>query len=176
MKAITKDMPVRKFPPKPVLTGSFIPYVDPGKKPKPKPKQEKTAPPRQRWISPERDDSELGTFDEFSPQEPSRLSPSVPAPPLELPAEVEQEIPLDPDPQPESTGQPTTTFEPAPSPQPVPEPVDVPEAPTSAPPVSPPQVAPDSGRTIIPDNPGLPPRPAEPVIPVPPPLNAPPPP
>ncbi|MCP9931436.1 PBP1A family penicillin-binding protein [Cyanobium sp. AMD-g] len=69
MEPITKGMPVQKFPPKPVLTGSF--------KPAAKPKSsERDAQPEDSW----RRDSQRW---EPPPQEPSRTTP----PPQELPSE-----------------------------------------------------------------------------------------
>jgi penicillin-binding protein 1A len=60
MRTVIKDLPVEKFPPKPELTGSFIPYVPPKQKPKDKKEEEAKkaaevdAPFREdRWTPPE---------------------------------------------------------------------------------------------------------------------------
>jgi penicillin-binding protein 1A len=60
MRGVIKDLPVENFPPKPELTGSFIPYVPPKQKPKDKKKeeasnsfQEETPSREDRWMPPE---------------------------------------------------------------------------------------------------------------------------
>jgi penicillin-binding protein 1A len=53
MRTVTKDLPVQPFPPEPVLTSKFIPYVPPKKR---KPSESQTPAPASRdsrWDSPE---------------------------------------------------------------------------------------------------------------------------
>jgi penicillin-binding protein 1A len=94
MTLVTKGMPVQKFPPKPTLTGSFIPYMPPKQKPKPPQGQ---AVRQEDWESPalpeaggnrlepppERDDSRL----EPPQREPSSWVPPAEPTPRSAPAE-----------------------------------------------------------------------------------------
>jgi penicillin-binding protein 1A len=69
MRTVAKDLPVQSFPPEPVLTGKFIPYVPPKKR---KPKEEPTPAPASRdsrWDSPEmtQPDPLLGEPERWTP-------------------------------------------------------------------------------------------------------------
>ncbi len=74
MNSIRKDIPVQQFPPKPVLTGSFIPYVPPKEKAKKKP--EESSPRREEsWLPPEIEPSDRGRRWEPAAEEEKRWSP-----------------------------------------------------------------------------------------------------
>ncbi|MFN9548558.1 MAG: transglycosylase domain-containing protein [Cyanobacteriota bacterium] len=97
MKQVTKDLPVKPFPPEPVLTSKFIPYVPAKKR---KPRQNEPAPasrdshwdspdmtnpdpllaePERRWTPPTDDAPQQGRS--WQPEEPQRREPrSDPAP------------------------------------------------------------------------------------------------
>ncbi|MEB3317706.1 MAG: PBP1A family penicillin-binding protein [Cyanobacteriota bacterium] len=69
MRTVAKDLPVQPFPPEPVLTSKFIPYVPPKKR---KPKEEPTPAPASRdsrWDSPEltQPDPLLGEPERWTP-------------------------------------------------------------------------------------------------------------
>jgi penicillin-binding protein 1A len=139
MSQVTKGMPVQQFPPKPTLTGSFIPYVLPKSKPKPPERQpvrqQSWEPPpslpeagQNRWEPPpERNES----LTEPPQPEPSRWQPPAapapsraPEPPI-APRPVEQ--------KPAPLPSPVPVAAPPPPPPPPPAPVS-PPPPVSAPP------------------------------------------
>jgi penicillin-binding protein 1A len=141
MGVISKDLPVREFPPKPVLTGSFVPYV-PGKE-KAKKQPEATAPRRDdSWLPPEieRNDAD-GRWE--PPLEEER--PSSASPPEETPTPQRWEPPREPRWEPPPARREAAAPAPAaPAPQPAaPAPAAAP-APQPAAPVltAPPPIAP----------------------------------
>jgi penicillin-binding protein 1A len=74
MNSIRKDIPVQQVPPKPGLTGSFIPYVPPKEKAKKKP--EESSPRREEsWLPPEIEPSDRGRRWEPAAEEEKRWSP-----------------------------------------------------------------------------------------------------
>jgi len=165
MSAVVKGMPVRQFPPKPVLTGSFIPYVPPKQKPKknPAPAPEQAAP---AWRPP--------VDDPNSRWQPPALDPDPPSPPRRDPSRDEPSPPESrwaPDPVPPPAPR-APSWEPparereqaAPAPRPAPV---APAAPRPAPRPAAPAPAPAPAAP-----PPLPPPPVQP----PPPVSAPPPP
>lgn len=103
MREITKGMPVQQFPPKPTLTGSFIPYVAPKHKPKPAQgqavRQENTEVPplpeageSRLQLPPERTDSQIKppVQEPGSWQPPAAPVPSRTPEPALAPRPVEQ--------------------------------------------------------------------------------------
>ena len=145
MASVIKDLPVQEFPPKPELSGEFIPYVPPKQKAKPK-KSESSAQlegggaggrgyrdlPDNRWDPPaEREESRL---DPPVERGPSRWEPpAAPAPSSSTPA---------PEPRWEPPARPREAAAPAPAaPAPAPAPIAAPTpppAPVAAPPIAPP--------------------------------------
>ncbi|MFZ0407431.1 MAG: PBP1A family penicillin-binding protein [Cyanobium sp.] len=130
MTLVTKGMPVQKFPPKPTLTGSFIPYVPPKHKRKPAQGQ---AVRQENWEAPALPDAGTNRLEPPPERDESRLEP----PPREPSS---WEPPAAPPPT-RSTPEPAPTARPAvqpsaPRPSPAPAPVAAP--PTPPPPISPP--------------------------------------
>ncbi len=145
MSGITKDLPVRDFPPKPVLTGSFIPYVPAKEKAKKKPEAASLR-REDSWLAPEIERDDAGS--RWQPQEEERpANPpegEVPAPRRwEPPSEPGWEPPparreaVAPAPAPAQAPQPLAPAAPAaPAPQPA-APVLTAPPPISAPPPPP---------------------------------------
>jgi penicillin-binding protein 1A len=140
MAAISKNIPVQEFPPKPVLEGKFVPYVPPKEKKKPAPAPENRE-RQEPWEPP----------DVMSPD--SRWEPPADEPPLWEPP------PEDPEPRARRRAEPEPTWSepepswsepppprprprpqaaPAPAPAPVREPAPTASTPVAAPPPPPP--------------------------------------
>ncbi|HYP03126.1 MAG TPA: penicillin-binding transpeptidase domain-containing protein, partial [Cyanobium sp.] len=141
MSRIVKDLPVQEFPPKPDLTGNFIPFVPPKQGGSPAPQ----APRQERWQPPSD-----GLLEELPEQgrwqpEPERKPESEQVPereqaPWQPPAAPQGQEPARP---PEAAApRPVPAAEPVPAapPAPVPEgpPPLIPPPPISAPPPPPP--------------------------------------
>ena len=133
MAEITKGMPVQQFPPKPTLTGSFIPYIPPKHKPKPPRgqalRQENWETPLipeagQNRLEPPPERNESST--ELPQREPSNWQPPAAPVPNSAPAEPS----LAPRP-----AEPSSATTPAPAPAAAPPPVPLsPPPPVMAPP------------------------------------------
>jgi penicillin-binding protein 1A len=140
MAAISKNIPVQEFPPKPVLEGKFVPYVPPKEKKKPAPAPENRE-RQEPWEPP----------DVMSPD--SRWEPPADEPPLWEPP------PEEPEPRARRRAEPEPTWSepepswsepppprprprpqaaPAPAPDPVREPAPTASTPVAAPPPPPP--------------------------------------
>ena len=172
MSGLLKEIPVQAFPPKPVLTGSFIPYVRPKTPRKPKvttsevtsPGWEAPVEDRRRWEPPA-NDGERTTEREsrWQPTEPEPEQPR-PAPVVEAPAPDRRWTP----PQRESAAPAPRRVSPAPAPRresapPPPQPQPAPPAPAPAPiPIAPPTPPPP-----LPVAPSLPVSPPPPLPPLP---------
>ncbi len=153
MGGVTKGLPVRAFPPKPELTGSFIPYVPPKQKAKPKPEQ---ATPRREdsWLPPEIERDDAGSRWEPPQREESRDEPPPRSENRWRPPAEEAPAPRRWEPPSEPRWEPPPRRREAAAPIPAPAPAPAPAA-APAPPAAPP---------------------AAPMIPAPPPIAAPPPP
>jgi penicillin-binding protein 1A len=161
MLGLLKDIPVQSFPPRPVLTGSFIPYVPP------KTPRSKKAPPTEvgpsgrSWEQPV-DDPERSRWRDSQPEpdpvrEEGRWTPPTPererprwSPPIQ-PRQWESTPRREPEPAP--TGPPPAPAAPAPEPAYAPAPA---AAPAAAPPTPPPP---------LPSLPVSPPPPLPPAVP-----------
>jgi len=137
MIGLLKEIPVQSFPPRPVLTGSFIPYVPP-KQGKPTPSPQTT--PAGGWEAPANDNSQRGGWrdrpideTQWKPPEPEQEKPSW-QPPI-------QPQPWTPPPrssEPAAAPAPAAPAAPAPTQAPVAAPA-APPPPAAAPlPISPP--------------------------------------
>ncbi len=153
MRTVIKDLPVENFPPKPVLTGSFIPYVPPKEKPKEKEKkkeeasrssqeasQEESSTREDRWMPPEIRDEPMGRRWE-PPQEesPRRQEATREAARRWRPPEEEPVRRWDPPSEPRRRWDPPSAprrqAAPAPpAPEPVPAPAPAAMAPSAPPP------------------------------------------
>ena len=153
MREVSKDLPVREFPPKPQLTSKFIPYVPPKRKSGQKPPA--PASREGRWDGPDSSDPGLEAPEgrwrppdvnpprqgrTWEPEEPSRwesppqAEPSSPAPPAasgprqpyppEAPA-----TPPPPSPPVEAAAPPAPVAAPPPPPPPLPPPPVIPPPP-----------------------------------------------
>jgi penicillin-binding protein 1A len=152
MAAVTRNMPVQEFPPKPALEGRFVPYVPPKEKKKPaaeperRERQEPWEPPDvmapdSRWEPPTYEPpSWEPPADEPQPRARRRSEPepswSEPEPSWSDPA------PPAPRPQPRA--------QPAPAPAPAPEPAPAAALPVAAPPPPPPPPPPPAGPPPLP--------------------------
>ena len=139
MSGLLKDIPVQSFPPRPVLTGSFIPYVPPrGAKPS---RQAQPSPPG-GWQPPEDSPSDR-TWQNDPIREETRWSPPEPEPerrrwqpPLEAgPSSPAPAAPAAPAAAPAASAPaPAAPPAPAPAPPPMPATPVAPPPPVSAPP------------------------------------------
>ncbi|MEB3322667.1 MAG: PBP1A family penicillin-binding protein [Synechococcaceae cyanobacterium] len=179
MSQAVKGMPVQEFPPKPDLTGKFIPFVPPKKKSTPPPQER---PPREDIIDSPVPVDEIPPPD--LPEEPETERRPAPWQPeqQETPPEARrtpepEPPPRQPPPRPAPRPAPSPPVarprrippaSPAPSPGPpsAPAPIPAPASPPATPPPAPAPVAPPASP---------PPEAALPVLP-PPPVSAPPPP
>ena len=144
MRTVTKDLPVQPFPPEPVLTSKFIPYVPP-KKPKPGESQAPAPASRDgRWDSPEtiQPDPLLGdpgrwtppTDDapqqgrSWQPEETRRWDPAPYSPPAVSPPAAPATTPVMPGPAVEAPAASAPPSAPPPLPPP-PVPVAIPPPP-----------------------------------------------
>jgi penicillin-binding protein 1A len=144
MAAITKDMPVQQFPPKPVLTGTF---KKPDTKPKPAARpqeQSRREPESESWRRPLSDETESTPIPEPSwepepePETPVRPAPAARPAPAPAPPRPASPAPAPAPPPPAPAPAPVAAPPPAPAPPPPPPP----EPAAAAPPPPPPPVAP----------------------------------
>jgi penicillin-binding protein 1A len=159
MLGLLKDIPVQKFPPRPVLTGSFIPYVPPKTPTTSKAPPTEEAPSRRSWETtvedpdPARSRWADSTGEADRTRQESRWTPPEPekdrprwAPPVE----------------PRPWERPRRAAEPAPEPSP-PQAAPAPAAPQPAPAAAPPSPAPEPSAPM----PALPSLPVAPPPPLP---------
>ena len=140
MSKVVKGMPVRQFPPKPVLTGSFIPFKPGTSKPKPetdatrrreREQAEPEAPdsterPRSDWR--EESEPEIDTWE--PPPLEDRSPPPRDEPPEVEPRSLQQQLDTVTPPRQAAPAAPRPR---APQPQPRPQPQPQPQAPEPAP-------------------------------------------
>ena len=132
MGQVVKGMPVEQFPPKPVLSGSFIPYVPPKQKPKPAaPAREARPEEDSSWQPPPLDNGD-NDWEAPAREEPRLDLPERPEarwtpPPQEAAPRWESPPPR------RDSGSTYRPAAPAPTPAPVAAPAPVAPAPTAAP-------------------------------------------
>jgi penicillin-binding protein 1A len=147
MLGLLKDIPVQKFPPRPVLTGSFIPYVPPKTPPSrkappsdesPSPRSWETTvedPDQGRWADRTGEAERTRQESRWTPPEPEkdrpRWAPPVEPRPWERPRRSAEPAPEPAPPQ----GAPAAPAAPQPAAAPAPAPFSPPAAPAPSAPV-----------------------------------------